>query len=40
MGGNDDIQNMEKDGSLTDKVEMVKTTPVSMMMDHWFHPWY
>jgi glutaredoxin-related protein len=40
LGGNDDVQTMDGEGSLQAKVDMVKSTPVSMMMDHWFHPWY
>lgn len=40
LGGNDDVQKLEQDGVLTKKVEVVKTTPVTMMMDHWYHPWY
>jgi glutaredoxin-related protein len=40
LGGNDDVQKLESDGALQAKVDMVKSTPVSMMMDHWFHPWY
>ena len=40
LGGNDDVQKMDVDGVLVKKIEMVRTTAVSMMMDHWFHPWY
>lgn len=40
IGGNDDVQNLEKDGSLVKKVEEVKTTAPTMMMDNWYHPWY
>jgi glutaredoxin-related protein len=40
LGGNDDVQKLEQEGILAKKVEMVRTTPVSMMMDHWYHPWY
>ncbi len=40
LGGNSDIQEMEAAGVLINKVDFVKSTPVSMMMDNWFHPWY
>jgi glutaredoxin-related protein len=40
LGGNDDIQKLDADGLLAPKVEMVRKTSVSMMMDHWYHPWY
>jgi glutaredoxin-related protein len=40
LGGNDDVQQLHSAGKLKDKVEQVKNTPVSMMMDNWFHPWY
>jgi glutaredoxin 3 len=40
LGGNDDVQKLEAEGKLADKVKAVKATPVSMMMDHWYHPWY
>lgn len=40
LGGNDDIQKFEAAGQLAGKVENVKAIPVSMMMDHWYHPWY
>lgn len=40
LGGNDDIQKLDAEGKLAAKVETVKNTPVSMMMDHWYHPWY
>lgn len=40
LGGNDDVQGLDADGTLADKVEMVKSTPVTMMQDHWYHPWY
>jgi glutaredoxin len=40
LGGNDDVLALDEAGTLTEKVEMVKTTAVTMMMDHWFHPWY
>lgn len=40
LGGNDDLHKLDESGLLKDKVEAVKSTPVSMMMDHWFHPWY
>ena len=40
LGGNDDVQGLETDGLLAEKVEKVKSTEVTMMMDHWYHPWY
>ena len=40
LGGNDDVQQLEANGFLAEKVEIVKKTPVTMMMDHWYHPWY
>ena len=40
LGGNDDVQKLDADGILEKKIEMVRSTAVSMMMDHWFHPWY
>eukprot|EP01041_Mallomonas_annulata_P009058 gene9058-18763_t len=40
LGGNSDIQELESSGSLAAKVDIVKSTPVSMMMPHWYHPWY
>lgn len=40
LGGNDDVQQLEADGKLAAKIEVVKSTAVSMMMDHWYHPWY
>lgn len=40
LGGNDDVQKMDADGILIQKIETVRSTAVSMMMDHWFHPWY
>lgn len=40
LGGNDDIQKLEVDGLLTNKVDFVRKNPVTMMMDHWYHPWY
>lgn len=40
LGGNDDIQKLDRDGVLADKVALVKQTPIGVMMDHWFHPWY
>jgi len=40
LGGNDDVQGLDKSGALADKVEFVKTTMVTMMMPHWYHPWY
>ena len=40
LGGNDDVQKLDADGALAAKVEAVRKTGVSMMMDHWYHPWY
>jgi glutaredoxin 3 len=40
LGGNDDVQKLESDGLLKAKVENVMKTPVTMMQDHWYHPWY
>ena len=40
LGGNDDVQKLEAEGVLSKKVDMVRSTEVTMMMDHWFHPWY
>eukprot|EP01039_Chlorochromonas_danica_P006978 gene6977-7720_t len=40
LGGNDDVQKLDQDGLLIEKVEMVRKTPISLMMDHWYHPWY
>ena len=40
IGGNDDLQKLEAEGSLARKVSQVRNSPVSLMMDHWFHPWY
>jgi glutaredoxin 3 len=40
IGGNDDLQKLEESGALPDKIEYVKKTAVSMMMDNWYHPWY
>ena len=40
LGGNDDIQKLHIDGALAAKVEAVRSTPVTMMQDNWYHPWY
>jgi hypothetical protein len=40
LGGNDDVQKLDRDGILKAKVEEVRQNAVSMMQDHWFHPWY
>ena len=40
IGGNDDVQNLEAQGELLAKVEEVKTTPVAMMQEGWYHPHY
>jgi glutaredoxin 3 len=40
IGGNDDVQILEAEGLLIEKVEAVKSTPVSMMQEGWYHPWY
>lgn len=40
LGGNDDVQKLHTEGKLADKASWVKANAVSMMMDHWYHPWY
>lgn len=40
LGGNDDVQKLETEGKLKAKVDYVMSTPVTMMQDHWYHPWY
>ncbi len=40
IGGNDDVQNLEAQGELMAKVEEVKSTPVAIMQEGWFHPHY
>jgi glutaredoxin-related protein len=40
LGGNDDIQKLDSEGLLKDKVEAVRRTPVDMMQENWYHPWY
>ena len=40
LGGNDDIEKLDASGILAAEVELVKKTAVTMMMDHWYHPWY
>ena len=40
IGGNDDLQKLHEDGKLKDEVDIVMKTPVTMMMDNWYHPWY
>jgi glutaredoxin-related protein len=40
LGGNDDVQKLHAENKLKEKVDYVKNTPVTMMQDHWFHPWY
>lgn len=40
IGGNSDLQKLHSSGQLSQKVEKVKNTAVSRMMDHWYHPWY
>lgn len=40
LGGNDDVQKLEIDGILANKVDFVRKNAVTMMQDHWFHPWY
>ena len=40
IGGNDDLQKLELDGKLNDKVATVRKNAVSYMQDNWFHPWY
>lgn len=40
LGGNDDLVKLDESGQLSQKIEYVKATPVSMMMPNWYHPWY
>eukprot|EP00607_Mallomonas_marina_P005480 CAMPEP_0182426124 /NCGR_PEP_ID=MMETSP1167-20130531/12603_1 /TAXON_ID=2988 /ORGANISM="Mallomonas Sp, Strain CCMP3275" /LENGTH=116 /DNA_ID=CAMNT_0024607333 /DNA_START=145 /DNA_END=495 /DNA_ORIENTATION=- len=40
LGGNSDIQVLESTGELARRIEEVRRTSVSMMMDNWYHPWY
>jgi glutaredoxin 3 len=40
LGGNDDVQKLDAEGLLEKEVETVRKTPVTMMMDNWYHPWY
>lgn len=40
MGGNDDVQRLEREGSLAEKVKKVRETPFTMMMSNWYHPHY
>ena len=40
LGGNSDIQDIESKGVLSQKVSLVKCTPVSSMNEGWYHPWY
>eukprot|EP01035_Chromulina_nebulosa_P017697 gene17697-23287_t len=40
IGGNDDLQTLHNNNQLQAKVDKVKSEPVSMMMDNWYHPWY
>jgi len=40
IGGNDDLQKLEIDGTLESKIQKIRTEGVSMMQDNWFHPWY
>lgn len=40
LGGNDDVQKLEADGVLAGKVDSVRTSPVGMMNDNMYHPWY
>ena len=40
LGGNDDVQKLDVEGKLKEKVDMVLTQQVSMMQDNWYHPWY
>lgn len=40
LGGNDDVQKLDADGKLKEKVEYVMNNSVTMMQEHWFHPWY
>ena len=40
IGGFDDLQKLDETGLLAPKIEMLRKTPVTMMMDNWYHPWY
>lgn len=40
LGGFKDISELEVAGVLSEKVAKLKSTPPTMMMDSWFHPWY
>jgi glutaredoxin-related protein len=40
IGGNDDLVKLDQSGNLIEKITTLKKTPVGMMMDHWYHPWY
>lgn len=39
IGGNEDVQILDAEGTLMDKVEMVMSN-AAMMQEGWFHPWY
>lgn len=40
LGGNDDLEKLDASGQLEKEVDVVRNTPTTMMMDHWYHPWY
>ena len=40
IGGNDDLQKLDVDGILINKINNVRKEAVSMMQDNWYHPWY
>ena len=39
LGGNDDVQKLDADGKLAEKVKMVMEEE-AMMQPGWLHPWY
>ena len=40
LGGNDDLEKLDANGQLEKEVDIVRKTSTTMMMDHWYHPWY
>ena len=40
LGGNDDLEKLDSSGQLEKEVEIVRKISTTMMMDHWYHPWY
>ena len=40
LGGNDDVQTLHKEGSLSSLVQKVREEEPSLMKDSWYHPWY